>query len=177
MVRSTAPDEADLELIAVRLGEVLKRLTWRMATAESSTGGLIGHAITMVPGASAYYVGGAICYTDRAKVVEVGVPAELIDRHGAVSAQVATAMAEGARHRFGVELGVAVTGIAGPEGGVEGKPVGLHHVAVAIRGQPAVTEERVFSHDRDGNKAAAALLALDLALREATAAEAREAAG
>lgn len=155
----------------MRLGEVLRRHGWRLATAESSTGGLIGHAITMVPGASDYYVGGAISYTNRAKEVELRVPAALIERHGAVSEEVAEAMADGARHRFGVELAIAVTGIAGPEGGSADKPVGLHFVGAAFRGRPTAVERHVFLHDREGNKAAAALAALDLAQRQARAVE------
>ncbi|MGH2356722.1 MAG: CinA family protein [Candidatus Limnocylindria bacterium] len=170
MARPPVPTEDDLELAAVRLGERLRAHGWRLSTAESSTGGLIGHAITMIPGASAYYVGGVICYTNQAKQVELGVPRELIEQHGAVSAEVAEAMAEGARHRFGVELGLATTGIAGPDGGSEGKPVGLHFVAAAFRGRPTLVEQRAFGHDREGNKAAAALLALDIGLREVTAA-------
>jgi PncC family amidohydrolase len=169
-ITSQAPGETDLEAAAVRLGERLRELGWRMATAESSTGGLIGHAITMVPGASDYYVGGVISYSNLAKEVQLQVPHELIEAHGAVSAEVAAAMAEGARQRFGVELAVAVTGIAGPEGSTAGKPVGLHEVAAVRRGHEAVVEERVFTHDREGNKAAAALLALELALRVALAA-------
>lgn len=169
-IRSSAPEEAKLEASAARLGERLRELGWRMATAESSTGGLIGHAITMVPGASDYYVGGVISYSNLAKEVQLQVPHELIEAHGAVSREVAAAMAEGARQRFGVELAVSVTGIAGPEGGTEGKPIGLHYVGAVRRGHEATVEERVFAHDREGNKAAAALLALELALRVASAA-------
>jgi len=170
MARTPIPTEDDLELAAVRLGERLRDHGWRLATAESSTGGLIGHAITMIPGASDYYVGGVICYTNQAKEVELRVPRELMEQHGAVSAEVAEAMAEGARGRFGVELALAVTGIAGPEGGSQGKPVGLHFVAAAFRGRATAIEQRAFGHDRDGNKAAAALLALEIGLREVTAA-------
>jgi PncC family amidohydrolase len=169
-MRQPIPTEADLELVAARLGEQLRAHGWRLATAESSTGGLIGHAITMVPGASSYFVGGVICYTNQAKQVELGVSRDLIAERGSVSSEVAAAMAEGARHRFGVELGLAVTGIAGPEGGTSEKPIGLHYVAAAFRGRPPAVEERVFIHDREGNKAAAALLALELGLREVTAA-------
>ncbi len=165
-----APGEADLEAAATRLGARLRELGWRMATAESSTGGLIGHAITMIPGASDYYVGGVISYSNLAKQVQLHVPRELIEEHGAVSQQVAAAMALGARRRFEVELAVAVTGIAGPDGGSTGKPVGLHDVAAVRSGHEPVVEERVFPHDREGNKAAAALLALELALRVASAA-------
>jgi PncC family amidohydrolase len=165
-----APTEQDLEAAARRLGEVLVAHDWRLATAESSTGGLIGHAITMVPGSSRYYAGGVISYSDWAKHVQLGVSRELTAEHGAVSGPVAAAMAEGVRDRFGVELGAAVTGIAGPDGATPGKPVGLHFVSVALRGHPPATEERVFAHDRDGNKFAAALLTIELALREARAA-------
>jgi nicotinamide-nucleotide amidase len=164
------PTEQDLEAAARRLGEALRAHDWRLATAESSTGGLIGHAITMVSGSSAYYVGGVISYSDWAKQVQLSVPRELMAEHGAVSAPVAAAMAEGVRDRFGVELGAAVTGIAGPEGATPGKAIGLHFVAAARRGHPPDVEERVFNHDREGNKFAAALLALELALREVRAA-------
>ena len=166
----TIPTDRDLELAAMRLGERLRVRGWRLATAESSTGGLIGHAITMISGASAYYVGGVISYSNEAKEGALGVSGELIVSHGAVSREVASAMARGVRERFGVELGLAVTGIAGPEGGSERKPVGLHFVAAACGDRQPVVEERVFGHDRERNKLAAALLALELGLREVTAA-------
>jgi len=169
-----APTEAELELAGARLGDALRARSWRLATAESSTGGLIGHAITMVPGASAYYVGGVIAYSNQAKEVELSVPVELIAEHGAVSEEVAASMAHGVRRRFGVELGVAVTGIAGPEGGREGKPIGTHYVAVSLRGHSERVEQRIFTHDRDGNPAAAAMLALEMALAEIQAATAAE---
>ena len=111
-----------------------------------------------------------ISYSNQAKEVELGVPAALIAEHGAVSPEVAAAMAEGVSHRFGTELGVAVTGVAGPDGGSEGKPVGTHWIGVALRGHPARAEHRLYAHDRDGNKAAAALDALELALAEVMAA-------
>jgi nicotinamide-nucleotide amidase len=166
------PTEAELELAGARLGELLLERGWRLATAESSTGGLIGHVITLVPGASRYYVGGVISYSNLAKEVELGVPHELIEEHGAVSAEVAQAMAVGVRTRFNVELGVAVTGIAGPEGGTQGKPVGTHYICVSLRGHPDRIEHRVLGHDREGNKAAAAMLAIELALDELRAATA-----
>lgn len=164
------PTEAELEVAGARLGDLLLERRLRLATAESSTGGLIGHAITMVPGASRYYVGGVISYSNTAKEVELGVPHELIEAHGAVSGEVAQAMADGVRARFGVELGVAVTGIAGPEGATAGKPLGTHFVAVSLRGHPDRVEHRVFPHGRDGNKAAAAMLAIELAIEQLHAA-------
>lgn len=151
---------------AARLGVELLARGWRLATAESSTGGMIGHAITAVPGASRYYVGGVIAYSNPAKEIELGVPHELLVEHGAVSSAVAGAMAGGAAERFGVEVGLAVTGIAGPEGGSESKPIGTHQLAVAVRGHPARVEHHLFPHDRDGNRAAASLRALELALDE-----------
>ncbi len=164
-----APDDTVLEALAGRLGEVLKPRGWRLATAESSTGGLIGHAITMIPGASSYYVGGVICYSNLAKERELHVEPTLIENCGAVSSEVAAAMAEGAWHRFGVEMGIAVTGIAGPEGGSHVKPIGLHFIAVARTGHPPVVERHEFGFGRDGNRAAAAAAALELAIREAAA--------
>jgi nicotinamide-nucleotide amidase len=166
----SGPIEQQLADAARRLGEALRGAGWRIATAESSTGGLIGHSITMVPGSSDYYPGGVISYSNQAKQVELGVPQQLLAEHGAVSAEVAVAMAEGARQRFGTELGLSVTGVAGPEGGSEGKPVGTHWIGVALRGHPTHAEHRLFPHDREGNKTAAALAALELALAEISAA-------
>ena len=163
------PDDAELERLARSLGEVLRQRQWRLATAESSTGGLIGHAITMIPGASDYYAGGAICYSNLAKERELGVPAELIAERGAVSSEVAAAMAEGAWRRFEADVGVSVTGIAGPDGGSDRKPVGLHFIGVARVGHPPAVERHVFGFDRDGNRSAAAGAALELAIREASA--------
>lgn len=164
------PTEAELEIAGARLGDLLLERRWRLATAESSTGGLIGHAITLVPGASRYYVGGVISYSNLAKEFELGVPHETIEEHGAVSAEVAQAMADGVRKRFDVEMGLAVTGIAGPEGATEHKPLGTHYVAVSLRGHPDRVEHRVFPHARDGNKAAAAMLAIELGIEELTSA-------
>lgn len=167
----TTPSQAELEVAGARLGNALLERGWRLATAESSTGGLIGHAITLVPGASRYYVGGVISYSNQAKEVELGVPVEIMAQKGAVSAEVAQAMADGVRHRFDVEVGLSVTGIAGPEGGTHAKPVGTHFVAVSLRGHPDRVEHRVFDHEREGNKAAAAMLAIELALEEVRAAK------
>jgi PncC family amidohydrolase len=164
-----APTEAELAEAAARLGEDLLAAEWTLCSAESSTAGLIGHAITMVPGASRYYVGGVIAYSNLAKERELGVGEDLLLAHGAVSAEVAAAMAEGARARFDTDLAVSVTGIAGPDADGSNKPVGLHFVGACRRGRPATVERHVFIHDRDGNKAAAALAALELARRQAGA--------
>ncbi len=108
----------------------LRRRGWTVATAESCTAGLLAGRLADLPGSSDYLLGGVVAYSDQVKTSELGVPAELLSRHGAVSEQVAVAMAQGARERFGSTLAVSVTGIAGPGGARPGKPVGLVHVAV-----------------------------------------------
>lgn len=163
MFVTVPPSDEALEASAERLGLALRERGWRLATAESCTGGLVGHAITAIPGSSDYYVGGAICYWDRAKEVELGVPHELIAEHGAVSPQVAAAMADGARKRFDVHVGLSVTGIAGPEGGSTDKPVGLVYLGVVCRGHPPTVERNIWPFDRDGNKRASALRVIELA--------------
>jgi PncC family amidohydrolase len=165
----TGATDRDLADAANRLGTALLAVEWTLSSAESSTAGLIGHAITMVSGASRYYVGGVIAYSNLAKVLELGVAEDLIANHGAVSAEVAEAMAEGVRSRFDTDLAVAVTGIAGPDAGGAAKPIGLHFVAACRRGHPATVERHVFTRDREGNKAEAALAALELAIREVDA--------
>ena len=156
------PSDDALAAAARSLGDALRSAGWRVAVAESS--------ITMIAGSSDYFPGGVISYSNRAKEVELGVPGSLLERHGSVSDEVAVAMAEGVRTRFGTELGVSVTGVAGPEGGSQDKPVGTHWIGIALRGHPSRAEHRLFGHDREGNKAAAALAALDLALAEVQAA-------
>jgi nicotinamide-nucleotide amidase len=101
---------------------------WKLATAESCTGGLVAAGLTAIPGSSDVIVGGIVAYANEVKTGELSVPAELIEEHGAVSAEVAEAMAKGARERLGVDVSVAVTGVAGPGGGTEEKPVGLVYV-------------------------------------------------
>jgi nicotinamide-nucleotide amidase len=102
-----------------------------VATAESCTGGLLAGRLTDRPGSSAYVLGGVVAYSDEAKVSLAAVPASLIEEHGAVSAEVAAALADGARSVFGAEFGVGITGIAGPGGGTEEKPVGTVCFSVA----------------------------------------------
>ena len=102
------------------VGRLLTDQKRTVALAESCTGGLIGHRLTQVPGSSAYMDRGVICYSNNAKVELLGVPPDLIEKHGAVSAEVAAAMAKGVRERSGVSVGLSVTGIAGPGGGTAG---------------------------------------------------------
>ena len=119
-----------------------------LATAESCTGGLIAHRITNVPGASDFFLGGVVAYSNEAKVRLLGVDAETIAAHGAVSEVVARQMAEGARARFGADVGIGVTGIAGPGGGTPEKPVGLVFICLAGKGKTIVARNE-FSGSRE----------------------------
>ncbi len=142
-------------------------LTWRgytLATAESCTGGLLAGRITDVPGSSAYFLEGVVSYSNEAKTDLLGVPRELIEAHGAVSEPVAKAMAEGIRRRAGATFGIGVTGIAGPGGGTEEKPVGLVYLALA---DDSATQVRklFFPSDRQFIRTLAVNSALDLVRR------------
>jgi nicotinamide-nucleotide amidase len=142
-----------------------------VATAESCTGGLVAHLITEVPGSSAYLRGGVVAYADDVKRDALGVPADVLAAHGAVSAQVAVAMAEGVRARLGTDLAVAVTGIAGPDGGTAAKPVGLAYVAVVSAAAPVV-RRFLWTGDRGENKRSSAAGALELLLEVASGTDA-----
>jgi PncC family amidohydrolase len=159
---------ADLADLAVRLGALCNAQGLRVATVESCTGGLVGHLITEVPGSSAYFVGGFVTYSDALKHEAVGVPDDVLAAHGAVSAQVAMAMATGGRERTGADLAVSVTGIAGPDGGSASKPVGLTYVAVAD-GAGVAVKRYVWSGDRAENKRHSAAAALELLLERVEA--------
>ncbi len=136
-----------------------------LAVAESCTGGLIGHRLTQVAGSSAYVDRGAVCYSNRAKTEMLGVPAELIARHGAVSKEVAAAMACGIRERANVSVGLSVTGIAGPGGGTETKPVGLVYVGLDDGTDRPIAREFRFHGDRNVIKQRSSQAALDLLRR------------
>jgi len=135
-----------------------------LATAESCTGGLIAQRITSVPGSSRSFVGGAVVYSNELKAAFAGVPPELIEKHGAVSEEVAKAMATGIRQRTGATLGLAITGIAGPSGGTEAKPVGLVYIAVSDGNRTDVLE-RNFRGPRTRVREWSAQQALDLLRR------------
>jgi nicotinamide-nucleotide amidase len=154
-------DEESLEVV---VGRLLRERRLTLAVAESCTGGLLGHRITNVPGSSAYFDRGLVAYSNQAKTALLGVPAELLAARGAVSAEVAAAMAEGMRAAAGTDLALGVTGIAGPAGGTPEKPVGLTYIALAHAGGVAAHEFRFFT-DRDLNKQRAAQMALDLVRR------------
>ncbi|HYK02431.1 MAG TPA: competence/damage-inducible protein A [Thermoanaerobaculia bacterium] len=121
----------DDDTLESAVGALLRDRNQTLSTAESCTGGLLGSRITDVPGSSAYYLGGAICYTAAAKTALAGVDPTLIAQHGEVSEEVATALARGIRERFSSTWGVGITGIAGPTGGTPEKPVGTVHIAVS----------------------------------------------
>lgn len=156
-------DDDPLVALAARVQEhcIARGLT--LATVESCTGGLVGHVITETAGSSAYYVGGFVTYSDALKRDEVAVPADVLAAHGAVSAQTALAMATGGRERAGADLGAAVTGIAGPDGGTPDKPVGLTYVAVAD-GRGTDVRRFLWAGTRTENKRDSARAVLELVL-------------
>ena len=144
-------------------GLLSERGLW-VATAESCTSGLVASRLTDVPGASAWVRGGVVAYDNAVKMASLGVAAETINSHGAVSREVVSAMAEGVRERLGADVGVATSGIMGPGGGSADKPVGTLWLAVATS-ERTVPLKVMLRHDRGGNKAQAATAALNLLRR------------
>ncbi len=136
-----------------------------LATAESCTGGLVGAALTNLPGSSAWYLGGVIAYSNPLKGSLLGVPNELLATHGAVSAETAQAMADGVRAATGADFSIALTGIAGPGGGTPQKPVGLVYIAVACPDRTQAFEHH-FAGDRSRIRTAASDAALAHLLAE-----------
>ena len=149
--------EETLEEVA---GRLLIERGATLSVAESCTGGMIGELLTATPGSSAYFKGGVVAYWNDAKVALLGVPDALLKEHGAVSEPTARAMAEGARARFGTDLAVATTGIAGPTGGSANKPVGLIYVALASAEGSQVRELQL-AFDRERNRRLTAQIAID----------------
>jgi nicotinamide-nucleotide amidase len=147
------------------VGRELAKRGLTIAVAESCTGGLIGHRLTQVAGSSAYVDRAAVCYSNRAKTEMLGVPAKLIAQQGAVSKEVAAAMACGIRERANVSVGLSVTGIAGPSGGTETKPVGLVYVGLDDGTGRPITQEFRFHGDRNVIKQRSSQAALDLLRR------------
>ena len=154
-------DDESLEAV---VGRLLRARGLTLALAESCTGGLVGHRLTQIPGSSAYVERGFVVYSNAAKEALLGVPADVLARRGAVSAECADAMARGARARAGTALGLSVTGIAGPDGATPTKPVGTVFVGLADADGARVEHHR-FDKDRARNKALAASRALDLLRR------------
>jgi nicotinamide-nucleotide amidase len=146
------------------VGALLKQRRLKLSVAESCTGGLIGGRITSIAGSSEYFERGSVVYSDLAKTEMLGVPGDLIERHGAVSGQVAEAMAKGIRQSARTDLGLSVTGIAGPGGGTEKKPVGLVYTALASAQGVKAVEHR-FLGTREQVRIRASQMALDMVRR------------
>ena len=158
------PETLDL---ATSVLDACRARGWHVATAESCTGGLVAAALTAIAGSSDVVERSFVPYSNEAKSELLGVPPEVIAAHGAVSAETAAAMAEGALARAPVDLAVSITGVAGPGGGSPEKPVGLIHCGLARRGKSPRTERRVFPGDRAAVRGAALRLALGLLADEA----------
>lgn len=157
----------ELVALAERLQRSCLERSLTVGAGESCTGGLVADAVTDISGSSAYFRGSIVAYANEAKMALLDVPGEVLAAHGAVSAQVAMAMAEGARRRLDADIAVGVTGIAGPGGGTDDKPVGLTYVAVAD-GDGVDVRRFVWGGDRVANKVASAEAALELLIERAS---------
>ncbi len=149
--------------LELQVGMLLCRRGLTLSTAESCTGGLLGHRLTNVSGSSDYYLGGVIAYANATKIALLRVDAPLLASEGAVSAAVALQMAIGVRRRLRADIGIATTGIAGPTGGSPEKPVGLVYIALVAR-KVERCEQRIWPYDRLGNKEATVERALGMLL-------------
>jgi nicotinamide-nucleotide amidase len=145
------------------VGDLLRERGWRLAAAESCTAGLLLGRLTEIPGSSAWIIGGVVAYANDVKTRELGVPDAMLAAHGAVSEPVARTMAEGVRASFGANIGVAITGIAGPDGGSDSKPVGT--VVMAVAGPASAVKTSLFPGDRQMVRGLAVAGALDLVRR------------
>lgn len=143
------------------VGNLLRQRGWRLAIAESCTGGLIGHRITNVAGSSTYYMGSITAYAYEAKVRLLGVKWETLEKHGAVSKEVVLEMALGVRRALASDVGIAVSGIAGPGGGTPQKPVGYTWMGLSTA-KDSVAANYIFDQDRLGNKNLAAEATLQM---------------
>jgi len=163
------PPDPEMFALAQQVGERLRRQGRSLAVAESCTGGLLGGALTDVPGSSAYFLGGVISYADRVKVDQLGVSEATLRRYGAVSEQTAAAMATGVRQLLQADIGVSITGVAGPD--AEGaKPVGLTFIGIAAPtlpstrggGESVLTHRFQWTGDRWDNRRRSVIAALEL---------------
>lgn len=148
--------------IEARVGAALLAKGWTVCAAESCTGGLVMHRLTNVPGSSSYVQGGVVAYSYESKETLLKVRSETLVTHGAVSEETATEMVLGVLTLFGTDVAVSITGIAGPGGGMPGKPVGLTYLAVATKGGSPHVEKRIWSGDREAIKSASATRALEM---------------
>lgn len=155
-------DDDTLEGVA---GARLRERGWTLAVAESCTGGMLAETITRAPGSSDYFVGGVIAYSDDVKVERLRVSADLLARHGAVSEEVSIAMAQGVKAELKSDVGISITGIAGPGGGTKEKPVGLVYIGLAVPGRSAEAMKRRLPGDREFIRRLATMHALSLLIR------------
>jgi len=146
-----------------KISQILREKKMTLAIAESCSGGLLSHRITNVPGSSEYFLGSVVTYANTAKAKLLNIPLTLISKHGAVSPQIARRMAEGVRKLFHADLGISITGIAGPGGGTKSKPVGLTYIAVNSRAK-TICVKSIFKGTRLSIKSQAAAKALALLL-------------
>jgi len=153
--------ETELEQLAAKVGDALKARHWMLATAESCTGGWIAQVITAVAGSSVWFDRGFVTYSNAAKQELLGVPAQVIEQHGAVSEATVLAMAAGALDRSHAQVAVAVSGIAGPGGAVPGKPVGTVFIATARQGGKTLAQELHLGGDRAAVRRQAVAAALN----------------
>jgi len=149
--------------VEAQIGPLLRKSGWKLATAESCTGGLISHRVTEVPGSSDYFLGGFVAYAYEAKVASLGVSWDTLKAHGAVSRETVLEMARGARRALHADLAVSVSGIAGPGGGQRAKPVGTTWIGLSAPDGEWARRFR-FSGDRSQNKAAASEAGLQMVL-------------
>lgn len=154
----------ELHDLVLKLGEQLRKRQFTFATAESCTGGLVAATITDIAGVSAWYEGSVVSYSNRVKTIALGVPEEMLEKHGAVSEEVANAMCEGLLENLQVDLGCSITGIAGPEGGTEAKPVGTCWIGWKLKAAKPHARHFIFEGDRESVRTAAVHQALQGAL-------------
>jgi nicotinamide-nucleotide amidase len=152
-------DDAALDTLAAEIGAALAARGWRLATAESCTGGWIAKTATDIAGSSVWFDSAAVTYSNAAKTRDLGVPAAVIETYGAVSEPVVRAMVDGLRERTGCEAGIAVSGIAGPDGATADKPLGLVWFAWSV-GRKTEASSRIFDGDREAVRRAAVAVAL-----------------
>lgn len=155
----------NLKTLSRRLAKLLVDHKKTISTAESCTGGMIAKVITDIPGSSRYFIGGVVSYSNEAKIRVLGVDKKLIEKYGAVSHQVAVAMVKGIQTLMRTNCAIAVTGIAGPDGGTAKKPVGLVYIAVA-NGNDIEVKRFIFQNDRDGNRRQTTATALDMLMQK-----------
>jgi nicotinamide-nucleotide amidase len=167
MATQQACDDNALRSLAERAGQMLLARRWRVASAESCTGGWVAKCLTDIPGSSQWFERGYVTYSNQAKEQSIGVSPEVLVTFGAVSRPVVEQMAAGALHASGAQLALAITGIAGPDGGSVDKPVGLVWFALASRTAPPVARQHQFDGDREAIRRAAVATALQMVIAAA----------